>query len=164
MKTKKLVYTAMLMAISVVGGSLLSFNIGIAKVAPVQHFINLISAVLLGPGYAILQAFGSSILRNLLGTGTLLAFPGSMFGTGLAGYFYQRHQNLISATLGEIVGTSLLGGTTSFFLAKWLLGLNMPFGLLVLSFAASTAVGALAGFALLKMVWSRLEPFFQKIS
>ncbi|MDT2823730.1 energy coupling factor transporter S component ThiW [Vagococcus lutrae] len=72
--------------------------------------------------------------------------------------------NLISATLGEIVGTSLLGGTTSFFLAKWLLGLNMPFGLLVLSFAASTAVGALAGFALLKMVWSRLEPFFQKIS
>ncbi|MDT2824456.1 energy coupling factor transporter S component ThiW [Vagococcus lutrae] len=96
MKTKKLVYTAMLMAISVVGGSLLSFNIGIAKVAPVQHFINLISAVLLGPGYAILQAFGSSILRNLLGTGTLLAFPGSMFGAGLAGYFYQRHQNLMA--------------------------------------------------------------------
>ena len=84
---KKLVYTAMLMAISVVGGSLLSFNIGIAKVAPVQHFINLISAVLLGPGYAILQAFGSSILRNLLGTGTLLAFPGSMFGAGFSGLF-----------------------------------------------------------------------------
>ena len=42
---------------------------------------------MLGPGYAVGIAFGSSLLRNLLGWGTLLAFPGSMFGDLLAGLF-----------------------------------------------------------------------------
>ena len=44
---------------------------------------------MLGPGYAVGIAFGSSLLRNLLGWGTLLAFPGSMFGALLAGLFYR---------------------------------------------------------------------------
>ena len=75
---KKLITTALFIAIAVLG-STFSFPILGAKCAPVQHVINVLSAILLGPWYALIQAFLSSLIRNVLGMGTLFAFPGSMF-------------------------------------------------------------------------------------
>ena len=79
MNTKKLSYSALFVALGVICSP---FNIplGFAKCFPVQHLINVLTAVLLGPLYAVMSAFTTSLIRNLLGTGSLLAFPGSMIG------------------------------------------------------------------------------------
>ena len=45
----RLTLTALFVAFGVVGGSMFEFTIGVAKVAPMQHLINLISGVILGP-------------------------------------------------------------------------------------------------------------------
>src|SRR5699024_5562218 len=87
-QAKKVSLAGILIAIAVVG-SLFSFPILGSRSAPIQHLVNVLAVILLGPGYAFGIAFGASLLRNLLGWGTLLAFPGSMFGALLAGLFYR---------------------------------------------------------------------------
>ena len=77
LSTKKLALAGMLCALAVVG-SVFSFPIFGSKCAPVQHMVNILCAVLLGPYYGIGVAFVASLLRNLLGLGSLMAFPGSM--------------------------------------------------------------------------------------
>ena len=82
--TKKLATASILCAVAVVG-SLFSFPVFGSKCAPVQHMVNIICAVLLGPAYGVGAAFVASLIRNLLGLGSLMAFPGSMFGALLCG-------------------------------------------------------------------------------
>ena len=82
--TKKLAMAGVFTALAVVG-SMLSVPVASSKCAPVQHMINILSAVLLGPGYSVGIAFVASLLRNILGLGSFLAFPGSpiaYFATG----------------------------------------------------------------------------------
>lgn len=105
-KLKKLVLTAVFAAVAVVG-SLFSFPVFGSKCAPVQHLINVLCAVILGPGYGVAAAFVSSLIRNLLGLGTLLAFPGSMCGALLAGLLYHYIKKLPAAYIGEVFGTPL---------------------------------------------------------
>ena len=62
----KLVFAAVLVALAVVG-SLVSFPIGASKCAPVQHLVNIIGAVFLGPAWAVGVGFTAALLRNLLG-------------------------------------------------------------------------------------------------
>ena len=57
-----------------------SFPVLASRCSPVQHMVNILCAVFLGPWYGFAAAFLASLLRNLLGLGTLLAFPGSMVG------------------------------------------------------------------------------------
>ena len=85
MNIKKLSIAGVFCAVAVVG-SLFSFPVFGSKCAPVQHMINILCAVLLGPGYGVGVAFGASLIRNLLGLGSLMAFPGSMFGALLCLY------------------------------------------------------------------------------
>ena len=80
MKSRKLAITALLIAINVVLSSIIIIPLGPVKAAPVQHFVNVLSAVIVGPWYGLAQALISSILRVLFGTGTAFAFPGSMIG------------------------------------------------------------------------------------
>ena len=77
--TKKLALAGMFCAVAVVG-SVFSFPVFGSKCAPVQHMVNILCAVLLGPYYGVGVAFVASLLRNLLGLGSLMAFPGSIFG------------------------------------------------------------------------------------
>ena len=81
---KKLALAGILCAVAVVG-SLFSFPVFGSKCAPVQHMVNILCAVFLGPAYGVGVAFGASLIRNLLGLGSLMAFPGSMFGALLCG-------------------------------------------------------------------------------
>ena len=78
-QVKKLALAGMFCAVAVVG-SLFSFPVFGSKCAPIQHMVNILCAVLLGPWYGLGVAFAASLIRNLLGLGSLMAFPGSMFG------------------------------------------------------------------------------------
>ena len=75
---KKLALAGMFCALCVVG-SVFSFPMFGSKCAPVQHMVNVLCAVLLGPWWGVGVAFVASLLRNILGLGSLMAFPGSMF-------------------------------------------------------------------------------------
>lgn len=120
-RTKKLVIAAMLIAVGVIGGAW-SIPVGASKCAPVQHMINILSATVLGPSYGIIIAFIVSILRNIMGTGSLLAFPGSMFGAFLSGILFKAfkkgfNSGLLGAVAGELVGTAVLGGMCAYPIA-----------------------------------------------
>ena len=94
LSVKKLALAGMFCALCVVG-SVFSFPMFGSKCAPVQHMVNVLCAVLLGPWWGVGVAFVASLLRNLLGLGSLMAFPGSMFGALLCGLAYHKTKNLI---------------------------------------------------------------------
>ena len=66
---KKLAIASLLTAVAVVG-SLVSFPVLGSRCSPVQHMVNILCAVFLGPWYGVACAFAASFLRNLLGLGT----------------------------------------------------------------------------------------------
>ena len=72
-KTKKMILTAFISAITTVSSSVVYIPVGFTKIFPVQHFVNILSAVILGPVYAVLQAF-ITLLRNMLGTAVFCSF------------------------------------------------------------------------------------------
>jgi energy coupling factor transporter S component ThiW len=149
--TQKLTLTAMMMAIGTLTSHLLFIPLGIVKVFPVQHFINVLSAVLLGPYYAVAQAFGISLLRNLMGTGSVFAFPGSMIGALLAAYLFKKTNKIIFAFAGEVVGTGILGAIACYPLATLFLGKEAALFGLVPAFLVSSLAGACIGFVMLKI-------------
>lgn len=118
---KKLTLTAVFTAVAVVG-SMISFPIFGSKCAPVQHLVNVLCAVTLGPVWGVGSAFVASLIRNLTGLGTLLAFPGSMCGALLAGLLYKYLKKLPFAYIGELFGTSVIGGMLSYPIAALILG------------------------------------------
>lgn len=98
--TKKLALAGVLTALAIVG-SFLSFPVAGSKCAPVQHMVNIFAAVLLGPGWGVGIAFCASLLRNILGIGSLMAFPGSMIGALCCGLVYKKCKNLSLTCLAE---------------------------------------------------------------
>ncbi|MBQ6786144.1 MAG: energy coupling factor transporter S component ThiW [Lachnospiraceae bacterium] len=118
---KKLTVTAVFTAIAVIG-SLFSVPVLGSKCAPIQHLVNILGAVFLGPWYSLAAAFLASLIRNLFGLGTLLAFPGSMCGALLAGILYRYGKNLWFAYIGEVFGTAIIGGMLAFPIAAFILG------------------------------------------
>ncbi len=139
-RLRKLILTAVMAAIAV-ACSPLSIPVGASKCFPVQHLVNILTAVFLGPGYAVAQAFVASLCRNLMGTGTLLAFPGSMIGAFLSGLLYQKLRKLPFAYLGEVVGTGLLGGMAAFLIATLVMGKEAALFTYVPAFCISTIGG-----------------------
>ncbi|MEG2597510.1 MAG: energy coupling factor transporter S component ThiW, partial [Oscillospiraceae bacterium] len=81
---QKIAIAGALCAVAVVG-SFFSFPVFGSKCAPIQHMVNIICAVVLGPWYGVGVAFSASLIRNIIGMGSLMAFPGSMFGALLCG-------------------------------------------------------------------------------
>ena len=145
---QKMCIAGILCAVAVVG-SLFSFPIFGSKCAPVQHLVNVICAVLLGPWYGLVVAFLASLLRNLFALGSLLAFPGSMFGALLCGLMYRKFKKLLPTLAGELFGTSVLGGLCAYPVAIVFLGKSaaeLAFYVYVVPFLISTAGGCvLAG-------------------
>ena len=109
MKLKKLAISAMLVAVAVVLSSF-SIPIGPSRCFPIQHLCNVLAAVFLGPVYGVSMAFCTALIRNLLGTGSLLAFPGSMVGAFVSAMIFKYTRSKIGAYLGEVIGTGILGG------------------------------------------------------
>lgn len=148
--TYKLVLSGLLVGISVLFGTFSIPMFG-AKISPIQHFVNVISGITLGPWFAILNAFSSSFIRNILGTGSLLAFPGSMIGALFAGLFYKWFKNMFSAVIGEFIGTGIIGAMLAYPIASLLLGKEASLFLYVIPFSLSCIVGAIFAYAFLKI-------------
>ncbi len=150
--TKKLALTAILAAIAVVG-STISFPVFGSKCAPVQHLVNVLCAVFVGPWWGLAAAFMASLIRNLTGLGTPLAFPGSMCGALLAGLLYQKLKALPAAYVGEIIGTALIGGMLAFPIAYLIMG-NTAAALFtfVVPFLISTAGGTIIAIVILTVL------------
>ncbi len=144
--------TAMFVAIGTLTSHLIYIPIGFTKVFPIQHFLNVLSAVLLGPYYAVLQAFTVSLLRNMMGTGSIFAFPGSMIGALLAACLFMKTKKLSFAFAGEVVGTGILGGLACYPIAVLLLGQNAALFGFVPAFMISSFAGSLFGFIMLSVM------------
>lgn len=142
---KKLAIAGVFCAVAVVG-SMFSFPVLGSKCSPVQHMVNILCAVLLGPGYGLGAAFVASLIRNLLGLGSLMAFPGSMFGALLCGIIYAKTKNILATLIGEVFGTSVLGGLCAYPVAILFMGKSaaeIAFYAYIIPFLISTAGGAI---------------------
>ena len=138
---KKLTQAGILIAVGVVC-STFYIPLGVAKVFPVQHFINVLSGVLLGPLYAVGMAFITSLIRVMLGTGSLLAFPGSMCGALLCGLLYKYTKNNLMAFVGEVVGTGIIGAIAAYPVAILFLAKKVALFTFVIPFGISSLAGA----------------------
>ncbi|MGP7816961.1 energy coupling factor transporter S component ThiW [Niallia sp. 01092] len=147
-KVNQLVLMALFTAIGTFGSTVLWFPAGIAKAYPVQHALNVIAAVLLGPIPAVIIAFMTSLLRNLMGTGSLLAFPGSMIGALLAGYLYHKTAKTYFASLGEFIGTGVIASLVAVPYASILMGTKTGAFFFLPSFAVSSLAGSIIGLLL----------------
>ena len=121
--TKKLTLAGVLCAVAVVG-SMFSFPVFGSKCAPVQHMVNILCAVLLGPWYGVAVAFTASLIPTLcaevFGTGIiggLLAWPVAVLLMGkpagsIAFYAY------VVPFLVSTIGGSLIAGAVLLTLEK----------------------------------------------
>ena len=152
MKTRDVARAAVLVAMAV-ALSPLFIPVGVSKCYPAQHMINVIAAVVLGPVNAVIIAFLAALIRNLLGLGTLLAFPGGMIGALLAGIAYRVFKKAWAAAAGEAIGTGVLGALASAWLVgPVLLEKSMAAGALVAAFSLSSVGGAVVGLLALKFL------------
>ena len=141
---QKLSIAGVFCALAVVRSMFLTFPVFGSKCAPVQHMVNILCAVFLGPWYGLATAFVASLLRNLLGWGSLLAFPGSMCGALLCGLVYWRTKNLPATLTAEVLGTGVLGGLAAYPVAKELMGLTPEtYTVYIIPFLISTAAGSI---------------------
>jgi energy coupling factor transporter S component ThiW len=153
METRRITRAVILVALGVALSPFTSIPIGIAKINPAQHFVNVVGAVLLGPWWATGIALAIGILRNAMGTGTLLAFPGGMIGAFLAGLAYRYSRSIYLGALGEMIGTGLLGATASaFIIAPVLMGKAIALGALIIAFSGSTIAGSIIGVLALNLL------------
>lgn len=155
MNHKKLTLTALFIALNVVLSTVIIIPVGPIKAAPVQHFINVLSAVLLGPWYGLAQAFLSSTIRVMFGTGTAFAFPGSMIGVLLASLFYYINRHLFVAAIGEVIGTGIIGSLVCIPLA-WILHIDgFLIKPLMAAFIVSSMIGAAVSYGMLIVLKKR---------
>lgn len=150
--TRKLVLAALFAGFGVLL-SAIAVPVGGTRVFPVQHAINVVAGVLLGPWWAAGSALVTATLRFALGTGSVFAFPGSPFGAlavGVAYLFLRRDE----AAFFEPLGTVLIGATLSAFLISPFLdgGASVGFLAFAIPFALSSVPGAILGYIALKIL------------
>ena len=100
----------------------------------------------------MLAGFLASLLRNLWGLGTLLAYPGTLCGALLCGLTYKYSKKLSLTCLAEVVGTGILGGLLAYPIAIAFMGkstANLAVYVYVGPFLISTAVGSVISFMFL---------------
>ena len=119
---------------------------------PIQHMVNILCAVMLGPFYGVGVAFCASVIRNLLGLGSLMAFPGSMLGALLCGLAFWKSRNIPLTLIAEVFGTGILGGLCAYPIALAFMGMQageIAFYAYIIPFLISTVGGAVISAVLL---------------
>ena len=150
-RTVRLTIAGILVAVAVVG-SMFSFPVFGSKCSPVQHMVNVVCGILLGPWYALGAAFLAALIRNLLGLGSLLAFPGGMCGALLCGLVWKTSKKLLPALVGEVFGTGVIGGLLAYPIAIAFMGVSaasVGFYAYIVPFLISTAAGSIIAGAIL---------------
>lgn len=144
---RKLCMAAFLTALAV-AGSLLRFPFLGAMCSPVQHMVNIIAGVYLGPWWAMGSGFCAALIRNIASLGSPLAFPGSMAGSFLCGAMYHwafkkkpMYVRLPMAYLGELIGTSVIGGMLAYPVGAFIMGKEAALFTYVIPFFISCSVG-----------------------
>ena len=149
--TKKIALVAVLVAVTVVL-SPINFPVGSSKCYPAQHMINGIAGMLLGPWYAAVMAVFTGVIRNMLGLGTLHAFPGGIPGALVVGLFYRYVKKTDLAALVEPLGTVVVGATISALVVAPYLGKSFTVAFWWVAFAASSIPGSIIGFFILTAI------------
>ena len=147
---RKLTIMALFVAIAVAGSTFVSIPTGIARAYPVQHAINVISAILLGPIPTVMIAFVTAIIRILTGTGSLLAIPGSVIGALLAALAYKYSGKTWVAGIGEVFGTGILASLVAVPYAYILMGTSVASLFFMPAFLTSSIIGATLGVVIAK--------------
>jgi len=155
---------ALFVAIGVLGSQFIWFPAGVAKAYPVQHAVNVMAAVMLGTTPAVIIAFVISIIRVMLGLGSLLAFPGSMIGAFLAGILYKFLKKKRYAGLGEVIGTGLIGALFSVPFAKILMGTTFGALFFIPPFLISSLSGSLIALFILGRIYDNRYVFNRYIN
>lgn len=158
-KAKKMAQTAILTALAV-ALSPVFFPVGPTKCLPWQHMVNVLAGILLGPVYAVAVATIAGLLRNLIGTGTIFAFPGGIPGALIVGLVHKFLQKVAPrwsdlAAFTEPVGTGLIGAVlSSLIVAPLAFGYGviktvMPLTGFIIAFSVSSIAGTILGFLVL---------------
>ena len=156
-RTRRLTLAGILVAIAVLGG-LFSFPVLGSRCAPVQHLVNILAAVFLGPLWAVAVAFAASLLRNIAGLGSLMAFPGSMIGALACGLAYHYTKRLGITCIAEALGTGILGALAAYPVAALLMGLNpASYTVYIVPFLLSTGAGSILAYVLLHFLLPKLR-------
>jgi energy coupling factor transporter S component ThiW len=145
-RLRKMTLAALFAALAVLL-SPFSFPVGPSRCFPFQHAVNAAAGVVLGPFWACAAAFVASFVRNALGTGTILAFPGSLFGALAVGFtaklLPERFRFL--AALAEPLATGTLGAGAASFIASPAGGRFALFATLSVAFLVSSVPGSIIG-------------------
>lgn len=148
--TRILVYTAIFGALGAALGWI-SFPVGPTKVYPLQHTINVVAGVLIGP-WAVISALIAATVRYTTGMGSIYAFPGSPFGALVVALLYKITKKDVSA-LGEPIGTVVIGATISGLLIAPFMTQDAPtVWFFWTAFAASCIPGAVLGYIIVKIL------------
>ena len=156
-RTRKLTLAGILVAVAVLGG-LFSFPVLGSRCAPVQHLVNILAAVFLGPVWAVGVAFAASLLRNIAGLGSLMAFPGSMIGALACGLAYHYTKRLGITCIAEALGTGILGALAAYPVAVFLMGLTpASYTVYIVPFLLSTGAGSILAYVLLRFLLPKIR-------
>lgn len=146
-KLRKFVLLAMLVAIGVVISPILRVH----GFAPMQHFINVVCSVLLGPYYSLACATMIGLIRMSLMGISPLALTGAVFGAFLSGILYKKYNTFIAACLGEVIGTGIIGSMISFPVMKFVAGdSKVALFTFTPSFVIATIIGSSVAYIFLK--------------
>lgn len=152
MKTKRMVFKAILIAIGVV----ISPIFRVVGFAPMQHVINVIGAVFLFPTENFTVALLIGIIRMFTMGVPPLAITGAIFGAYLSAYFYKRTHKFYMAAIGEVIGTGIIGSMISYPVMKFVVGDGrVSLFYYTPSFVAATVIGSLIALIFLKALESR---------
>lgn len=134
------------MAILIALGFILSPILRVPGMAPMQHFINVIAAVTVGPVGAFIVALLINILRMIFLGISPLAITGSVFGAIFAGILFMKLKKPWGAFLGEWIGTGIIGSLLSFPVMHLIMGVpEIGWLTYVPGFMAGTTFGGLLG-------------------
>jgi energy coupling factor transporter S component ThiW len=148
--TRLLSYIAVFGALGAALGWI-SIPVGPTKVFPLQHTINAISGVIIGP-WAIISSLIAATVRFSTGMGSIYAFPGSPFGALVVSLLYKLTKK-DAAALFEPLGTVCIGATLSGLLIAPFITENAPtLWFFWTAFAASCIPGAILGYFILKIL------------
>jgi energy coupling factor transporter S component ThiW len=126
--------------------------LGATKCFPAQHMMNALAGVLLGPWYAAGMALLTGAVRNVLGLGTLYAFPGGIPGALVVGLLYRYVKKVDFVAILEPLGTVVIGASLSAIVLAPLQGQSMTLYFFWVAFAASSIPGSILGYLVLRTV------------
>lgn len=159
-RTYKIVLASALIGLGVAIAPFLYIPFLTTKAYPGQHIINSIAGIMLGPWWAALIAIAIGIIRNMLGVGTIYAFPGGIPGgivVGVTAWLLRKLnvKQVEYAVFTEPIGTAIIGGTLSVYIVAPIIGDPKVSGALLpiwALFGLSSIIGCIIAFAILKVL------------